>query len=245
VGVADGADECMRAVRQQIKRGADVIKITATGGVLSISSAGLALHFTDAELAGIVKAAHAMGRKVAAHAHGTDGINAALRAGVDSIEHASFQDAESLRLFKEKGAYYVPTLLAGHTTSKNADVPGYYMPMVAKKAKQAAPAMMSSFRNAREAGVKIAFGTDSGVSPHGGNAQEFSLMVDGGMSPTEAIRCATVAAAELLGLSDQVGTVEGGKSADLIAVKEDPTKDVKELEKVAFVMRAGRVVKGP
>jgi imidazolonepropionase-like amidohydrolase len=245
VGVADGADECMKAVRQQIKRGADVIKITATGGVLSISTAGLAQHFTDAELAGIVKAAHAMGRKVAAHAHGTDGINAALRAGVDSVEHASFQDAESLKLFKEKGSYYVPTLLAGHTTSKNADVPGYYMPMVAKKAKQAAPAMMASFRRAREAGVKIAFGTDSGVSPHGENAQEFSLMVEGGMNPAEAIACATVRAADLLGLADQVGTVEAGKSADLIAVKGDPTKDVKELEKVGFVMRAGRVVKGP
>jgi imidazolonepropionase-like amidohydrolase len=243
-GVADGADECMKAVRTQIKRGADVIKITATGGVLSISAAGLAQHFTDGELAGIVKAAHAMKRKVAAHAHGTDGINAALRAGVDSVEHGSMQDDESIRLFKEKGTYYVPTLLAGETTVRHADTPGYYLPMVARKAKEVAPKMMESFRKAHEAGVRIAFGTDSGVSPHGENAQEFALMVKGGMTATEAIRCATVHAAELLELSDQIGTIEAGKAADLIAVKGDPAEDVKLLEEVGFVMRAGRIVKG-
>jgi imidazolonepropionase-like amidohydrolase len=244
VGVADGPDECMKAVRTQIKRGADVIKIAATGGVLSISTAGLAQHFTDPEMEALVKAAHAMGRKVAAHAHGTDGINAALRAGCDSIEHASFQNDESIRLFKEKGAYYVPTLLAGHTTSMRADIPGYYLPMVARKAKEVAPMMMQSFKKAHEAGVKIAFGTDSGVSPHGENAQEFALMVQGGMTPMEAIRAATVSAADLLGVSQQAGTVEPGKSADLIAVKGDPLKDVTELERVNFVMRAGNVNKG-
>ena len=243
-GVADGADECMKAVRNQIKRGADVIKITATGGVLSVSAAGLAQHFTDPELAGIVKAAHAMKRKVAAHAHGTDGINAALRAGVDSIEHGSMQDDESIRLFKDTGAYYVPTLLAGHTTAKHADTPGYYLPMVARKAKEVAPRMMDSFRKARQAGVKIAFGTDTGVSPHGQNAHEFALMVEGGMSAADTIRCATIHAADLLGLSADIGTLQAGKLADLIAVKGDPTKDVKELEKVGFVMRAGKVVKG-
>ncbi len=245
LGVADGADECMKAVRTQIKRGADVIKIAATGGVLSISSAGLAQHFTEAELAAIVKATHAMGRKVAAHAHGTDGINAALRAGVDSIEHASMQDAESIRLFKEKNAYYVPTLLAGYTTSANADIPGYYLPMVAKKAKEVAPMMMKSFTAAHKAGVKIAFGTDSGVSAHGVNAKEFSLMVQGGMTPVETIKAATISAADLLGITPQVGTLEPGKSADLIAVNGDPLKDVTELERVQFVMRGGNVYKGP
>lgn len=245
VGVADGPDECMKAVRTQIKRGADWIKIAATGGVLSISSAGLAQHFTDPELAAIVKAAHSMGRKVAAHAHGTDGINAALRAGVDSIEHASMQDAESIRLFKEKGAYYVPTLLAGYTTSANADVPGYYLPMVARKAKEVAPMMMKSFSAAHAAGVKIAFGTDSGVSAHGVNAKELSLMVQGGMTPVEAIKAATITAADLLNLTSQIGSLEPGKSADLIAVKGDPLKDVTELERVQFVMRAGNVFKGP
>ncbi len=245
LGVADGADECMKAVRTQIKRGADVIKIAATGGVLSISSAGLAQHFTEAELAAIVKATHAMGRKVAAHAHGTDGINAALRAGIDSIEHASMQDAESIRLFKEKGAYYVPTLLAGHTTSANADIPGYYLPMVAKKAKEVAPMMMKSFTAVHKAGVKIAFGTDSGVSAHGNNAQEFKLMIEGGMTPIETIKAATISAADLLNLSAQIGTIEPGKAADLIAVKGDPLKDVTELQRVQFVMRAGNVFKGP
>ncbi len=243
LGVADGADECMKAVRTQVKRGADVIKIAATGGVLSISTAGLAQHFTNAEMEAVVKAAHAMGRKVAAHAHGTDGINAALRAGCDSIEHASYQNDESVELFKKTGAYYVPTLLAGHTTSKRADVPGYYLPMVAKKAKEVAPHMMESFRKAHSAGVKIAFGTDTGVSPHGENAQEFALMVEGGMTAKEAIVAATVSAADLLGISAQAGTVEAGKSADLIAVKGDPLKDVRELEKVGFVMKSGRVVK--
>lgn len=244
LGVADGPDECMKAVRIQIKRGADLIKIAATGGVLSISSAGLAQHFTDPELSVIVKAAHSMGRKVAAHAHGTDGINAALRAGVDSIEHASMQNEESIELFKKTGAYYVPTLLAGFTTSRNADIPGYYLPMVARKAKDVAPMMLRSFTNAHKAGVKIAFGTDSGVSPHGNNAQEFALLVQGGMTPVEAITAATISASDLLGLSDQVGTIEAGKWADLIAVKGDPLKDVTELERVQFVMRAGVIYRG-
>lgn len=243
LGVADGPAECMKAVRLQVKRGADVIKIASTGGVLSLSSAGLAQHYTYAELEAVVTAAHSMGRKVAAHAHGTDGINAALRAGCDSIEHASYQNDESVALFKKTGAYYVPTLLAGHTTSKRADIPGYYIAVVAKKAKEVAPYMMESFRKAHKAGVKIAFGTDSGVSPHGENAQEFSLMVEGGMTPIETIRAATLAAADLLNLSDQIGTLEPGKFADVIAVKGDPTRDVKELERVTFVMRSGRVIK--
>lgn len=242
-GVADGADECMKAVRTQIKRGADCIKLTATGGVLSLSSAGLAQHFTDAELAAIVKAAHAMGRKVAAHAHGTDGINAALRAGVDSIEHGSFQTDESIKLFKETGAWYVPTLLAGATVVANAETPGYYHEFVARKARQAGPVMMATFGKAYTAGVKIAFGTDSGVSAHGDNGREFALMVKAGMPAAETITCATVHAAACIDRADRVGTLEPGKFADVIAVKNDPTADITELERVQFVMKGGTVVK--
>lgn len=242
-GVADGADACMKAVRAQIKRGADVIKITATGGVLSRSGAGLAQHFTDEELRAIVQAAHAMGRRVAAHAHGTDGINAALRAGVDSIEHATFTDDESLRLFKERGAWMVPTLLASATVTENARKPGYYIDVVARKALEAGPARMSNFTRAIGAGVKVAFGTDSGVSPHGQNAREFGLMAQAGMSPADCLVAATIHAATLCGVQDQVGTLEPGKQADVIAVRGDPLADVTVLERVTFVMRGGEVVR--
>lgn len=238
-GVADGVDGCRHAVREQIKRGADVIKLTATGGVLSASSAGLAQHFFDDELEAIVQTAHKMGRKVAAHAHGTDGINAALRAGVDSIEHGTYLDDDSVGLFKSKRAYLVPTLLAGATVAANAEVPGYYLPMVARKAKEVGPRMMDMFKKAHEAGVTIAFGTDTGVSPHGENAREFALMVKAGMTPTETIVAATLTASELLGIKDTVGTLEPGKAADLIAVAGDPTKDVTELERVKGVVKGG------
>lgn len=242
-GVADGPDACMRAVRNQIKRGADLIKITATGGVLSRSGAGLAQHFTDEELAAIVRAAHAMGRKVAAHAHGTDGINAAIRAGVDSIEHGTFTDGESDRLLKERGTWLVPTLLASATVTENAKKPGYYIAPVARKALEAGPARQASFARSLRAGVPVAFGTDSGVSVHGENAREFALMVDAGMNPADCIVAATVNAATLCGVESEVGTLEPGKQADLIAVKGDPLRDVTELERVVFVMRGGRVWK--
>ncbi len=244
-GVADGPAACAQAVRHQIKLGADLIKLTATGGVLSVSTAGLRQHFTDEELRAIVETSKMMGRKVAAHAHGTDGINAALKAGVDSIEHGTYLDDESISLFKQTGAYLVPTLLAGATVAKNAKEPGYYPRIVAAKAEEVGPKMLAAFRKAHEGGVKIAFGTDSGVSPHGQNAQEFALMVEGGMTPAEAIRTATIAAADLLGLSAEVGTLEPAKSADVIAVKGDPLTDVRELERVTFVMRAGVVHKPP
>jgi imidazolonepropionase-like amidohydrolase len=244
-GIADGADECRKAVRAQIKLGADVIKLTATGGVLSASSAGLAQHFTQDELNSIVQTAHSLGRKAAAHAHGVDGINASLRAGCDSIEHATYLNDESIKLFKEHGAYYVPTLLAAKTVADNAKIPGYYLAVVAAKAEKVGPVAMEAFRKAHAAGVKIAFGTDTGVSPHGQNAREFALMVQGGMSPGEAIYSATVSAADLLGISSQVGTLETGKAADLIAVKGDPLKDITELERVQWVMRAGAVARGP
>ncbi len=247
-GIADGPDECMKAVRNQVKLGADVIKTTATGGVLSASTAGLAQHYTNPELEAIVQTAHAMGRKVAAHAHGTDGINAAIRAGVDSVEHGTYLDDESIRLLKEREnagtrCYHVPTLLAARTVVDNAQQPGFYLPMVARKALEVGPRAQENFRRSHAAGVPIAFGTDTGVSPQGQNAREFALMVDGGMTPAEALIAATVTASELLGLEKEIGTLEAGKAADVIAVRGDPLKDITELERVRFVMRAGEVVK--
>lgn len=244
-GIADGPDECRKAVRFQIKLGADVIKLTATGGVLSNSSAGLAQHFFPDELEAIVQTAHSMNRRVAAHAHGVDGINAALRAGVDSIEHGTYLDEESVRLFKEHGAYLVPTLLAGQTVTANAEVPGYYMPMVAQKARQVGPKIMEAVRLAHTGGVKIAFGTDSGVSPHGQNGREFGLMVKAGMSPTQSIVAATVTAAELCGINSLVGSLEAGKAGDFIAVSGNPLEDVACLEQVRWVVRDGVVYKRP
>ncbi len=242
-GVADGPDAAARAVRHQIKIGADVIKITATGGVLSVSNASLGQHFTDDELASIITTARLMGRKVCAHAHGVDGINAALRAGVDSIEHGTYLDDESVRLFRQHDAWLVPTLLAGATVTRHASEPGYYHAFVARKAAEVGPRMLGAFRKAHTGGVKIAFGTDTGVSPHGENAQEFALMVEGGMTPMQAITAATVSAADLLGLSSEIGTLEPGKAADLVAVRADPLKDVRALEIVDFVMKGGRIYK--
>lgn len=242
-GIADGPDECMKAVRAQVKLGADCIKLTATGGVLSTSSAGLAKHFSDAELKAIVDTAHAMGRRVAAHAHGLDGINAAIVAGVDSIEHGTFLDDSSVKLMKERGTYHVPTLLAAQTVFDNAAKPGYYLPMVAAKARLVGPKAREMFRRSHEAGVKIAFGTDTGVSEHGLNAREFGLMVDEGMKPMEAIRSATVVASELLGIDKEVGTIEAGKAADLVAVAGNPLEDIRRLEHVAGVMKAGAVIR--
>jgi imidazolonepropionase-like amidohydrolase len=247
-GVCDGPDECAKAVRHQIKLGVDVIKVTATGGVLSASTAGLAQHFTSAELETIVRTAHAMGRRVAAHAHGADGVNAAIRAGVDSIEHGTYLDEESIRLLTERAkagpvCYHVPTLLAAQTVFENAQKPGYYLPMVARKALEVGPKAKDMLRRSHEAGVPIAFGTDTGVSVHGQNAREFKLMVDAGVSPQEAIVAATVTASRLLQLEGEIGTLEEGKAADLIAVASDPTKDITELERVQFVMRGGMVIK--
>ncbi|MBX3379272.1 MAG: amidohydrolase family protein [Phycisphaeraceae bacterium] len=239
LGIADGPDECMKAVRYQIKLGADWIKVTATGGVLSAAKAGLAQQEFDEELVAIVKTAHSLQRKVAAHAHGTDGINAAIKAGVDSIEHGTYLDDSSIELFKGRNCFHVPTLLAIATVVTNAERPGFYLPQVAEKARMVGPMAMEMFRKSHEAGVKIAFGTDTGVSPHGENAREFALMVKGGMTPTEAIHAATVVAAELLGLENEIGTIEAGKAGDLIAVNGDPTKDVTELERVSCVIKGG------
>lgn len=242
-GIADGTAECRKAVRAQVKRGADVIKLTATGGVLSATAAGTDQQFFDDELEAIIETAHLLGRKVAAHAHGANGIKAAIRAGVDSIEHGTFVDEECISLFRETGAYLVPTILAGVTVAENAEDATYYPRAVADKAKRVGPNIQAAFARAYQGGVKVAFGTDSGVSPHGENARELELMVEAGMPASEAIISATINAADLCGLSDEIGTIEKGKVADIIAVEGDPTQDVSLLRDVTFVMSRGEVVK--
>ncbi|MES2753661.1 MAG: amidohydrolase family protein [Pseudomonadota bacterium] len=241
----DGPADCTRATRRQIGLGAQVIKITATGGVLSNVSGGLGRAFTLDEMRAIVETAHNLGRKVAAHSHAADGTKAALTAGVDSIEHGSFLDDEAIALLKKTGAYLVPTEIAPVAALAQARA-GALPPATIPKAEAAAAAMVASHRKARAAGVKFAFGTDSGVSKHGQNATEFALLVDQiGMTPAEAIRTATVAAADLLGQSATLGTLEVGKTADVIAVAGSPLEDVRRLERVDFVMHRGKVAKGP
>jgi imidazolonepropionase-like amidohydrolase len=242
-GLCSGADDCRRAVRQAVQRGADVIKTASTGGVMSNTAAGVGQQMTDEELAAIVQVAHQFGRRVVCHAHGTDGINAALRAGVDSIEHGTYLDAESIKLMKAKGTYLVPTLLAGDTVKRQALTADWMPANVKKKALEVGPNMIAAARRAREAGVKFAFGTDSAVSPHGQNAREFALMIQAGFTPLDAIRAATVWGAAHNRISDQVGTLASGKAADLIAVKGDPLRDVTALEHVTFVMKGGRIAK--
>jgi len=243
LGVCDGADDCTRAVRDVIKSGADVIKITATGGVLSNTAAGVNQQFTDEELNAIVNTAHHLGRKVTAHAHGTEGIKAALRAGVDSIEHGSFLDKDTVKLFKKQNAYLVPTLLAGATVKEevlnNPNMPK----AIADKVEVVAPKMEASFKLALKNNVKIAFGTDSGVSRHGDNAKEFELLVKYGMTPKQAIKSATVEAAKLLGQSESLGDLSVGKQADIISVNMNVLDNINELSQVQFVMKGGKVLK--
>lgn len=240
--VCSGPEDCMRAVRTQVRSGADIIKITATGGVLSNTAAGLGQQFSDAELAAIVDAGHRMGRQVTAHAHGGDGINSFLRAGGDSIEHGTYLDDESIRLMRREGVYLVPTLMAGDYVARVASGPdNFFTPAQTAKALEAGPLMLAMAGRAHEGGVRIAFGTDSGVSAHGDNAREFALLVRAGMTPLEAIQSATVNAATHLRLEDEAGRIAPGMPADLIAVSGDPLGDVTELERVRFVMKGGMV----
>jgi len=242
--VCSGADDCRRATREQVWRGADIIKITATGGVLSNTAAGLAQQFSDDELKAIVESAHRMGRKVTAHAHGVDGVNSFLRAGGDSIEHGTYLDAESIALFKKNGAYLVPTLMAGDFVYRIASGPNNFLtPAQTAKALDAGPKMLAMARRAHEGGVKIAFGTDTGVSAHGDNAGEFALLVKAGLTPLEAIQTATVNAADHFSMSNEIGSLAPGKAADLVAVKGDPLKDVTELQRVTSVIKGGVVYK--
>jgi imidazolonepropionase-like amidohydrolase len=239
-GVCNGPDECRAAVRYQIKFGADVIKFMPSGGVLSLSDPVDVPELTQEEMDAIVSEAHTWHRKVAAHCHGDLAAKMAIRAGVDSIEHGTFLEDDTLGLMKDKGVYLVPTLFAGVWVGEQAD---HYPPAIAVKARAAAAQMQQMFQRAVKIGVKVAFGTDSGVEPHGLDAHEFALMVNNGMTPAQALLAATTAAADLLGLSDQIGTLEPGKKADLVAVPGDPLEDIRRTEKVSFVMKGGRVVK--
>jgi len=241
--ICDGVADCRRAVRKAVKRGADVIKITATGGVLSNTNAGTGKQFFDDELRAIVETAESMGRKVTAHAHGKDGIDAALRAGVSSIEHGTYLDKETVALFKKHDAVLVPTVLAGMTVVDWAENHNFLPPNSALKALQVGPQMQTMLRIAWENGVTVAFGTDTGVSAHGENAREFEYMIKAGMSEMDAIKAATVVASKHIGMSDQIGTLEAGKDADIIAVDGSPLEDISELMDVDFVMKGGVVYK--
>ena len=240
--VCSGADDCARAVREQVRAGADLIKITATGGVLSNTAAGLSQQMSQAELNSIVETAHRLGRRVTAHAHGADGITTFIRAGGDSIEHGTYLDEEGIRLMRQSGAWLVPTLLVGDFVARVASGPNNFLtPAQTAKALEAGPLMLEMCRRAHAAGVRIAFGTDSGVSAHGDNAMEFALLVRAGLTPLEAIQAATVNAADHLQIAEETGALRPGLAADIIAVSGDPLADVTELERVRFVMRAGRV----
>jgi imidazolonepropionase-like amidohydrolase len=242
-GVADGVPAVMAKVREDIKYGADVIKFMATGGVLSEGDNPALAQYGPGEMRAIVETAHGLGRKVAAHAHGALGIHDAVVAGVDSIEHGSFINEEDIQLMKQHGTYLVPTLYLMDWFMENYQRMGLTPNMLAK-ARVVMPAARENVSRAIHGGVKIAFGTDAAVYPHGLNAHEFPVMVKLGMTPLAAIQASTVEAADLIGWSDQVGAIEPGKFADLIAVEGDPLQDVSVLERVAFVMKGGAVVKG-
>jgi imidazolonepropionase-like amidohydrolase len=240
--VCNGPDDCRRATREQIRDGADVVKIAATGGVLSNVAGGLNQQMADDEMRAIVETARSFDRKVAAHAHGANGINAALKAGVNSVEHGTFTNDETFRLYKQTGAYYVPTLLAPAAAYRDGER-GALTPAQFEKARAARGNAEKSFARAVREGLKIAFGTDSAVSPHGKNAEEFALMVKNGMAPADAIKAATINAADLLGVAAVAGTIEPGKDADIVAVEGDPLANIRLLENVGFVMKWGQVYK--
>ena len=242
-GVINGPSDARKAVRQRYKNGADLIKITATGGVLSVAKNSKNPQFTELEIKAIVETAQDYDMHVAAHAHGPEGMKRAIRAGVQSIEHGTIMDGEVLALMKKYGTYYVPTISAGMFVAEKAKISGYYPPVIVPKALEIGPRLLNTFTTAYKFGIKIAFGTDSGVSYHGNNAKEFSYMVKGGMSEMEAIRSATIVASEMLGISDELGSVESGKLADLIAVEGNPIKDITALRKVVFVMKEGKIYK--
>jgi imidazolonepropionase-like amidohydrolase len=242
--LCNGADDCRRAVRDQISQGADVIKFTATGGVNSNIAGGLGQQLFDDEMQAIVATAHLFGRKVAAHAHGADGIAAALRAGVDSVEHATYTNAETNAEFKRRGAWIVPTMVAPHAALAQARA-GVRSKATLEKAEEAVVVHNENIAKAIRDGVRIAFGTDSGVSAHGDNAREFGYMVQAGMPALAAIRSATLDAATLLGQESRLGTVEAGKLSDIVAVPGDPVKDISLMTRVSFVMKNGVVYKRP
>ena len=242
-GRADGADAMRAAVRLRYQENADLIKIAATGGVLSLAKSGDAPLFTEEELAAVVQTARDYGMKVAAHAHGAEGMMRAVRAGVHSIDHGTYMTPEIMEEMKQRGTYYVPTISAGRFVAEMAQIDGYFPEIVRPKAAAIGPQIQDTFARAWKAGVKIAFGTDQGVAPHGDNALEFVYMVEAGMPPMAAIQSATLEAARLIAMENDLGTVEAGKIADLVAVPGDPVADIRLMAKVQFVMQGGVVRK--
>jgi imidazolonepropionase-like amidohydrolase len=242
-GVINSAEEARQAVRQRYKDGSDLIKITATGGVLSIAKDGSGPQFTAEELAAIVETAKDYGFHTAAHAHGAEGMKRAVEAGITTIEHGTKMTEEVMDLMIKKGTYYVPTISAGKFVAEKAKEAGYYHPLVVPKALEIGPQIQQTFAKAYKKGVKIAFGTDAGVFPHGDNGKEFTYMVEAGMPALEAIKSATVVAAGVLGMSEKIGTIEVGKLADIVGTDENPLQNIKTMEKVSFVMKDGVVYK--
>jgi imidazolonepropionase-like amidohydrolase len=244
-GVINSVEDARKAVRQRYKDGSDTIKITATGGVLSIAKSGLNPQMTEEEIHAVVMTARDYGFKVAAHAHGAEGIKRAIRGGVDTIEHGTFMDDEGMKLMKEHGTFYVPTLSAGRWVFDQAQDPNFFPAIVRPKALQVGPQIQGTFAKAYKAGVKILFGTDTGVGKHGDNAREFKLMVEGGMPPMEAIRAATSAPAKFLDLDDRTGSIAVGKLGELVGVVGNPLEDISVIERVVFVMKDNTVYKAP
>jgi imidazolonepropionase-like amidohydrolase len=242
-GVINGPEDAYQAVRQRYKDGADFIKITATGGVLSVAKDGSGPQFTQEEVNAIVTAAKDYGFHTAAHAHGPEGMKRAVLAGITTIEHGTLMSDEVMELMKQKGTYHVPTIIAGRSAAEYAKIPGYYHPLVVPKAIEIGSRIQENFGKAYKKGVKIAFGTDAGVFPHGENAREFGYMVEGGMPAIEALLSAMQINANILGMGDKIGSVEAGKLADIVAVDENPIDNIKTMEKVTFVMKDGVVYK--
>lgn len=242
-GVIDGPNEAIKAVRQRYKDGSDLIKITATGGVLSVAKNGQNPQFSEEEIEALITTANDYGFHVAAHAHGAEGMKRALRAGVKSIEHGTYMDEEVINLLKKYDAYYVPTIIAGKWVAEKSKIAGFFPDVVRPKAATIGPLIQETFARANKAGVNIAFGTDSGVSEHGRNAEEFIYMEEAGMTPIEALKSATINSAELLGVSDTLGTLEEGKLADIIAVKGNLLDDLTKLQRIEFVMKDGKTYK--
>ncbi|MFC4308519.1 amidohydrolase family protein [Steroidobacter flavus] len=242
-GVVDGVDSAIRGTRIAIKRGADVIKVTATGGVMSVADHGSGPQFTSPELQAIVETAKSHGLKVAAHAHGDEGAYVAVAAGVSSVEHGTYLTPKTYALMKKNHVYLVPTVIAGASVAEAAKTPGFFPPSVQAKALEIGPLMVAALNRAWKAGVPIAFGTDSGVYPHGRNAREFGYMVEAGVPPFEVIRAATQNAADLLDRSKDIGTLQPGHFADIVAVQGDPLTDIRLLEQITFVMKQGRTYK--